>query len=104
MNHSGPIVGAGSANPTLKVDESEGPSAKGVNDHFGPKGAWKPGGAVLNRSPIPQDRVDKDKERLRGEVVANAILVDKVPLLSIEDNDSEGMSAANGTAPVVLAT
>lgn len=108
-NHSGPIVGATPANSTSKLDESEGtperPSAKGVNEHLGPKGAWKPTSAVQNRSPSSQDRIDKDKERLRGEAVANAILVDKVALLSVEDNDSEGpVNTANGSTPVALAT
>lgn len=109
VNHSSPTVGAAAANSTSKVDESEGtperPSAKGGNENLGPKGAWKPGGAAPSRSPVPQDSTDKDKERLRGEAVANAILVDKVPLLSVEDNDSEGpVNAAHGAAPVALAT
>lgn len=96
-------------NSTNKVDEFEGTrerlSAKGNNEILGPKGIWKPSGVALNRGPIQQDRVDKDKERLRGEVVANAILVDKVALLSVEDDDDEGlMNAANGAAPVALAT
>jgi hypothetical protein len=88
------------------MDESEGtperPSAKGANGDI--KGAWRPGGAAPNRSPIPQDRVDKDNERFLGEVVANAIMADKVALLSAEDNDSEGPMNANGAAPVALAT
>ena len=109
MNHSSPTVGATAANSTSRVDEYEGaperPSAKGANENLGPKGAWKPGGAGPSRSPIPQDRVDKDKERLRGEVVANAILADKIALLSVEDTHSEvPMNAANGAAPVALAT
>lgn len=103
VNHSSPTVGATAANSTSKMDESEGtperPSAKGANGDI--KGTWKPGGAP-SRSPVPQDRVDK--EILRGEVVANAILVDKVALLSVEDNDSEGPMNANGATPVALAT
>ncbi|KAF8555999.1 hypothetical protein OG21DRAFT_1460186 [Imleria badia] len=104
VNHSSPTVGAASVNSTLESEGTfERPSAKGANENLGPKGAWKPGGAAPSRSPIPQERVDK--ERLRGEVVANAILVDKVTLLSIEGNDGEGpMNAANGAAPVALAT
>jgi len=101
-------MGATAANPTGKVDESDGtleqPSTRGRNEDFGPKGGWRPGGVAPNRSPIPQDRVDKDKERLRGEVVANAILLDKVALLSV-DNDTEGpMNVVNGNNPVALAT
>ncbi|KAF8448994.1 hypothetical protein L210DRAFT_3439692 [Boletus edulis BED1] len=107
VSHS-PTVGTTATNSTSKMDESDGalerPSAKGANENLGPKGAWKPGFMAPNCSPIPQDRVDKDKERLRGEVVANAILVDKVALLSVEDNDKEGpMNAANGAAPMALA-
>lgn len=63
------------------------------------------GGMVPIRNSGQLDRVDKDTERLRGEVVASAILVDKVALLSMEDNDIEGpVNAANGIAPVALAT
>lgn len=109
VNHSGPVVGATAANSTSKLDEyecpPERPSTKGGNEIFGHKGAWKPGSAAPNRSPVPQDKVDNDKERLRGEAVANAILVDKVALLSVEDNDNEGpVNAANGAVPMALAT
>lgn len=107
VNHSGPM-GATAANSPSKLDEPEGtperPSMKGGTENLGPKGTWKPGSAPPNRSPVPQDKVDKDKERLRGEAVANAILVDKVALLSVEDNDSEGLNATNGAVPVALAT
>lgn len=105
VNHPSSIVGATAFNSASESEATlERPCAKGNSEIFGPKGVWKPSVAP-NRSPTQQDRVDKDKERLRGEVVASAILVDKVALLSVEDNDSEGpMSAANGAAPVALAT
>lgn len=100
VNHPSLVAGATTSRP----DEAEG-AAKGIHENPGPKGVWKPGGMAPNRSPIVQDRVDRDKERLRGEVVANAILVDRVALLSVEDKDNEGPAgAANGAAPVALAT
>ncbi|KAG9313010.1 hypothetical protein JVU11DRAFT_6449 [Chiua virens] len=99
VNHSSPTVGTMVVNTTDKLDEYENalerPATKGSSENVGPKGAWKAGVAL---SPIQQDKGDKDKERLRGEVVANAILVDKVALLSVKENGS------NGTAPVALAT
>ncbi|KIJ65633.1 hypothetical protein HYDPIDRAFT_88485 [Hydnomerulius pinastri MD-312] len=97
-----------------KSEESEGaheqPPPKGGVEVFNPKGAWRPGGGPAHsRSPVPQDRADKDKfekERLRGEVVANAILVDKLSIHSVEDKDGGGAvnAAAKGVAPVALAT
>lgn len=108
VNHSSSAVGAPAVNSTSRPDESEGTpersSAKGSCENLGSKPIWKPS-VVPNRSPTQQDRVDKEKERLRGEVVANAILVDKVTLLTVEDNGSGGpMNATNGAAPVALAT
>lgn len=97
------------AHSTAKVDECESiverPPAKGASDSLGSKSVWKVGGMAPNRSPDPQDRVDKDRERLRGDVITNGILTDKVALLMVEDNDGEGsVSAVNGGAPVALTT
>ncbi|KAI6041254.1 hypothetical protein EDC04DRAFT_2669994 [Pisolithus marmoratus] len=57
-------------------------------------GTWKP---VItgNRSPVPQDRGDKDKERVRVDVVSGTTLAERVMALSIDDKD--------GAKPVTLA-
>ncbi|KAF9218958.1 hypothetical protein BS17DRAFT_798371 [Gyrodon lividus] len=99
---------AGGLTTSNMPEESEGiPErlpVKGGIELFSPKGVWRPGGGAHNRSPAAQDKVDKDKERLRGEVVADAILVDKVTMLSLEDRDGGAVNATKGVAPVVLAT
>jgi hypothetical protein len=79
----------------------ERPPPKGNVELFNPKGVWKPGGAQ-SRSP-PGCSQDKDKiEKLRGEAVANAILVDKMAMVSVEDNDVS--SNVPKVSPVALAT
>lgn len=44
-------------------------------------------GITSNKSPAPQDRGDKDKERTRGDAVSGANLVERVMVLSIDDKD-----------------
>ncbi|KAL4078632.1 hypothetical protein V8B97DRAFT_1932512 [Scleroderma yunnanense] len=78
--------------------------SNGRNATMGPpsNGAWKPG--IMNsKSPVPQDRSDKDKERVRGDMVASVILADKVGLLSIDDKDST-VNGAKPVAPLALST
>ncbi|KAG0709323.1 hypothetical protein DFH29DRAFT_887821 [Suillus ampliporus] len=80
----------------------ERPPPKGNVELFNPKGIWKPGGPQ-SRSP-PGGSQDKDKiEKLRGEAVANAILVDKMAMVSVEDNDASS-NMPNVSPHVALAT
>lgn len=55
-------------------------------------------GITSNKSPAPQDRGDKDKERTRGDAVSGATLVERVMVLSIDDKDG-----AKAVTPVTLA-
>ncbi|KAI5995489.1 hypothetical protein EDD15DRAFT_2254505 [Pisolithus albus] len=55
-------------------------------------------GITTNRSPAPQDRGDKDKERTRGDAVSGATLAERVMVLSIDDKDG-----AKAVTPVTLA-
>lgn len=83
----------------------ERPPPKGTVELFNPKGAWKPGGAQC-RSP-PGSSPDRDRmEKLRGEAVANAILVDKMTMVSVEDNDASSIVTVPTVSPpaVALAT
>lgn len=60
-----------------------------------PESAWKVG-TMNSKSPVPQDRNDKDKERVKGDMVASVILAEKVGLLSMDDKDG----TLNGAKPV----
>ncbi|KIK96049.1 hypothetical protein PAXRUDRAFT_826398 [Paxillus rubicundulus Ve08.2h10] len=106
VTHSNPHTTGGSNHSSSKPEECECTPerlpGKGGIELFSPKGVRRPGGAAHNRSPAPQ--TDKDMERLRGEVVADAILVDKVTMLSLEGRDGGAVSAAKGVMHVVLAT
>ncbi|KAG6328713.1 hypothetical protein ID866_10376, partial [Astraeus odoratus] len=64
-----------------------------------PEGPWKPR-TTNTKSPAPQDRADKDKDRLRGDVANSASLAEKVAMLSIEEKDGP-MNGAQAVAPVM---
>jgi len=105
-NHSNtqPNV-TGTLNNT-RLEDTDGvlerPPPKGNVELFNPKGAWKPGGTQC-RSPSggPQD-TDKI-EKLRGEAVASAILVDKMAMISVEGDDISS-TVPTVSSPVVTLT
>lgn len=89
----------------MRLEDMDGgferPPPKGNVELFNPKSVWKPGGPQ-SRSP-PEGSQDKDKiEKLRGEAVANAILVEKMTMVSVEDNDAS--SNVPKVSSVALAT
>ena len=82
-------------------DVFERPPPNGNVELFNPKGPWKSGGAQCRSPP----RVSQDKEKLRGEAVANAILVDKMAMISVEDNDiSSNVTVPTVSSPAVALT
>ncbi|KAG1746590.1 uncharacterized protein EDB91DRAFT_1219589 [Suillus paluster] len=105
-NHSNTQSGVIGTLCNTRLEDTDGgferPPPKGNVELFNPKGVWKPGGPQ-SRSP-PGGSQDKDKmEKLRGEAVANAILVDKMAMVSVEDNDASS-NAPKISPPVALAT
>lgn len=104
-NHSNTQSNVTGAPCIARLEDTDGgferPPPKGSVELFNPKSIWKPGGPQ-SRSP-PGASQDKDKiEKLRGEAVANAILVDKMAMVSVEDN--EAASNVPKVSPVALAT
>lgn len=104
-NHSNTQSNVTGAPCITRLEDTDGgferPPPKGSVELFNPKSVWKPGGPQ-SRSP-PGALQDKDKiEKLRGEAVANAILVDKMAMVSVEDN--EATSNVPKVSPVALAT
>ncbi|KAF9240709.1 hypothetical protein BU15DRAFT_45653 [Melanogaster broomeanus] len=105
VNHSNSHPASLAHKPEESEALPEPPPAKGGIEHLSPKGAWKSSPALHNRNPAQHDRADKDKERLRGDVIADAILVDKVAILSLEEKDGgSAVNAAKGVTAVALAT
>lgn len=72
----------------------ERPPPKGAAELFNPKVVRRPASNNSKPNLQAQERFEKERERVRGEVVANAILVGPVSSMSIVDQVPDGSPAA----------
>jgi hypothetical protein len=85
----------------------ERPPPKGTTELFNPKVVRRPISNNSNSRTNPPAQDKAEKERARGDAVANAILVGQVGFMSLEDHQGvEGMPTAapapKETSPLVI--
>ena len=104
--HSSTHAGASNSNARFEEPDRgfERPPPKGTTELFNPKVVRRPTSNNGNNrtNSLPQDKLEKEKERARGDAVANAILVGQVSLMSLEDH--QGVDGSSTAAPAAKET